>query len=84
MSHYPDSLFAADHHDIKGNILLLRDPTFLNNEDLYESAFAKTKHTPFLIPVLEMVLTNIAQLASVTPQDNFDGVFVIISRSYEV
>ena len=70
-SHYPVSLFA-DHHDVKGNILLLRDPTSISNGDLYESAFAVTEYTPFSIPVLEIAVTNIAQLASVTAQDNFD------------
>ncbi|SJL12708.1 uncharacterized protein ARMOST_16139 [Armillaria ostoyae] len=41
------------------------------------------KSAPFSIPVLEAVLTNITQLASVTAQEDFDGVIITNARSCE-
>ncbi|KAK0442098.1 tetrapyrrole biosynthesis, uroporphyrinogen III synthase [Armillaria borealis] len=69
----------------KLNVLLLREPTPSSDtgQDRYETAFAAAKYTPFSIPVLETVLTNITELASVTEQSDFDGVIVTSARSCE-
>ncbi|KAK0442102.1 tetrapyrrole biosynthesis, uroporphyrinogen III synthase [Armillaria borealis] len=45
--------------------------------------FATENYTPFSVPVLETVLTNIAELASVTGQSDFDGVIMTSARSCE-
>ncbi|PBK80575.1 tetrapyrrole biosynthesis, uroporphyrinogen III synthase [Armillaria gallica] len=69
----------------KAKVLLLREPTPSSDsdQDRYEAAFAAAKYTPFSIPVLETVLTNITELASVTKQSDFDGVIVTSARSCE-
>ncbi len=69
----------------KVNVLLLREPTPSSDsdQDRYEAVFAATKYTPFLVPVLETVLTNITELASVTEQSDFDGVIMTSTRSCE-
>ncbi|KAK0192074.1 tetrapyrrole biosynthesis, uroporphyrinogen III synthase [Armillaria mellea] len=69
----------------KANVLLLREPTPASDsgEDRYEAAFAAAKYTPYSIPVLETVLTNITELASVTEQSDFDGVIMTSARSCE-
>ncbi len=69
----------------KANVLLLREPTPSSDsiQDRYEAAFAAAKYTPFSIPVLETVLTNITELESVTEQSNFDGVIMTSARSSE-
>ncbi|KAK0215644.1 tetrapyrrole biosynthesis, uroporphyrinogen III synthase [Armillaria fumosa] len=69
----------------KANVLLLREsvPSPDTGEDRYEAAFARVNYTPFSIPVLETVLTNITELASVIDQSNFDGVIMTSSRSCE-
>ncbi|KAK0496489.1 tetrapyrrole biosynthesis, uroporphyrinogen III synthase [Armillaria luteobubalina] len=67
------------------NVLLLREPTPSSDggQDRYEAAFIRGNYTPFSIPVLETVLTNITELASVTEQSDFDGVIMTSSRSCE-
>ncbi len=69
----------------KAKVLLLREPTPSSDsgQDRYEAAFAAAKYTPFSIPVLETVLTNITELASVTEQSDFDGVIMTSARSCE-
>ncbi|PBK80570.1 hypothetical protein ARMGADRAFT_1092135 [Armillaria gallica] len=69
----------------KANVVLLREPTPSSDsdQDRYEAAFAAAKYAPFSIPVLETVLTNIAELASATEQSDFDGVIVTSARSCE-
>ncbi len=69
----------------KANVLLLREPTPSSDtgQDRYKSAFAAANYTPFSIPVLETVLTNIIELASVTKQSDFDGVIMTTARSCE-
>ncbi|KAG7447043.1 tetrapyrrole biosynthesis, uroporphyrinogen III synthase [Guyanagaster necrorhizus] len=69
----------------KANVLLLREstPSSDSGQDRYEAIFTAANYTPFLIPVLETVLTNINELASVTAQGNFDGVVMTSARSCE-
>ncbi|PBK70585.1 tetrapyrrole biosynthesis, uroporphyrinogen III synthase [Armillaria solidipes] len=69
----------------KANVLLLRELTLSSgsDQDRYETAFATENYTPFSIPVLETVLTNITELASVTELSDFDGVIVTSARSCE-
>ncbi|KAK0482410.1 tetrapyrrole biosynthesis, uroporphyrinogen III synthase [Armillaria novae-zelandiae] len=67
------------------SVLLLREPTpsSESGEDRYETAFARGNYTSFSIPVLETVLTNLTELASVTEQSDFDGVIMTSARSCE-
>ncbi|KAK0449618.1 tetrapyrrole biosynthesis, uroporphyrinogen III synthase [Desarmillaria tabescens] len=67
------------------NVLLLREPTPSSDsgQDRYEATFAAAQYTPFSIPVLETVLTNITELASVTAQGDLDGVIMTSARSCE-
>lgn len=69
----------------KANVLLLREPAPSpdTGKDRYEVAFTRGNYTPFSIPVLETVLTNITELASVAEQCDFDGVIMTSSRSCE-
>ncbi|KAG7443455.1 uncharacterized protein BT62DRAFT_935077 [Guyanagaster necrorhizus] len=67
------------------NVLLLREPTPSSDsgQDLYGTIFTAASYTPFSIPVIETVLTNINELASVTAQGDFDGVVMISACSCE-
>ncbi|KAG7441900.1 uncharacterized protein BT62DRAFT_936518 [Guyanagaster necrorhizus] len=65
--------------------VLLREPTPSSDsgQDRYEAIFTAENNMPFSIPVLEVVLTNINELASVTAQGDFDGAVMISARSCE-
>ncbi len=82
-SHYLVSLFAADHHVVKGNILLLRGAKPSSDSD--QDHMNPPQNLRFLdsSAMLETVPTSITQLASVTAQDDLDGVIVTNARSYE-
>ncbi|KAG7439138.1 uncharacterized protein BT62DRAFT_936545 [Guyanagaster necrorhizus] len=69
----------------RANILLLREPTPSSDtgQDRNGAIFTAANNTPFLIPVVETVFSNINELTSVTAQGNFDGVVMTSARSCE-
>ncbi|KAK0496486.1 hypothetical protein EDD18DRAFT_1353254 [Armillaria luteobubalina] len=69
----------------KANVLLLREPAPSpdTGKDRYEVAFTRGNYTPFSIPVLETVLTNITELASVAEQQTVQKMTDFYSMSLE-
>ncbi|SJL16202.1 uncharacterized protein ARMOST_19721 [Armillaria ostoyae] len=70
-------------HSGRGPSRSLLRPFNVNTYQYLFPPFATENYTPFSIPVLETVLTNIAELASVTGQSDFDGVIMTSARSCE-
>lgn len=65
------------------NILLLRGPG--SSPDKYEAAFSEKQYEPVSIPVLETVLTNVAQLSKLirTESARFAGIVITSARACE-